>query len=190
MAAVYLADPLGNVIQEVAVMGDGEYGAGVVLQEVLQPQYGLGVQVVGGLVQKQQVGSLEEQLAQRDATALAAGKDVDGHIRIGQLQRVHGDAQLGVDIPAVGGIDLVLQAAHLGHQGVHIGIGIAHLLADLVEAVDLGKDVAKRHADVFNHGLVIVQRGLLLKDAHGVAGGKTGIAIGDLLDACHDLEQG
>ena len=41
-----------------------------------------------------------------------------------------------------------------------------------------------------NDGLVVVERRLLLQDAHGVAGGEPGIAVGDLLDAGHDLEQG
>ncbi len=56
--AVDLADPLGHVVQEVAVVRDGEHGALVVVQEVLEPQDRLGVQVVRGLVEQQQVGQL------------------------------------------------------------------------------------------------------------------------------------
>ena len=112
------------------------------------------------------------------------------HVRIGQLQGVHGLAELGIDIPAVGGIDLVLELAHLGHEGVHVAIRVAHLLADLIEAIDLGDHVAKRHAHVLDNGLVVVERRLLLQDAHGVAGSEPGIAVGDLLDTGHDLEQG
>ena len=190
MAAVNLANPLGNVIQEVAIVRDGQDGALVVMQEVLEPQDRLGVQVVRGLVEQQQVGSLEQQLAQGNTTALAAGKHVDRHVGIGQLQGVHGLAELGIDIPAVGGVDLVLELAHLGHEGVHVAVRVAHLLADLVEAIDLGDHVAKRHAHVLDDGLVIVERRLLLQDAHGVAGGEPGIAVGDLLDTGHDLEQG
>ena len=54
-------------------MRDGQHRAGVGAQELLQPQHRLGVQVVGGLVEQQQVGRLQQQLAQRHATALAAG---------------------------------------------------------------------------------------------------------------------
>lgn len=171
-------------------MRDGQHCTLVVMQEVLEPQDRLGVQVVRGLVEQQQVGSLEQQLAQGHATALAAGKHVDRHVGIGQLQGVHGLADLGIDIPAVGGVDLVLELSHLGHEGVHVAIRVAHLLADLVEAIDLGDHIAKRHAHVLDDGLVVVERRLLLQDAHGVAGGKPGIAVGDLLDAGHDLEQG
>lgn len=146
--------------------------------------------MVCGLVKQQQVGSLEQQLAQGHATALAAGKHVDRHVGIGQLQGVHGLAELGIDIPAVGGIDLVLELAHLGHKGVHVAIRVAHLLADLIEAIDLGDHIAKRHAHVLDDSLVVVERRLLLQDTHGVAGGEPGIAVGDLLNAGHDLEQG
>ena len=126
--------------------------------------------MVRGLVEQQQVGSLEQQLAQGHATALAAGKYVDRHVGIGQLQGVHGLAELGIDIPAVGGINLVLELSHLGHEGVHVAIRVAHLLADLVEAIDLGDHIAKCHAHVLDDGLVIVERRLLVQDAHGVAG--------------------
>ena len=59
-AAIDLADPLGNVIQEVAIVRDGKHRALVVVQEVLEPQDRFGVQVVRGLVEQQQVGSLEQ----------------------------------------------------------------------------------------------------------------------------------
>ena len=52
MTAVDLADPLGNVIQEVAIVCDGKHRALVVVQEVLEPQDRLGVQVVRGLVEQ------------------------------------------------------------------------------------------------------------------------------------------
>ena len=190
VAAVDLADPLGNVIQEVTVVRDGQDGALVVVQEVLEPQDRLGVQVVRGLIEQQQIGGLEQQLAQGYATALAARKHVDRHIGIGQLQGVHGLAELGIDIPAIGGVNLVLELAHLGHEGVHVTVRVAHLLADLIEAIDLGDHIAKCHAHVLDNGLVVVERRLLLQDAHGIAGGKSSVAVGDLLDAGHNLEQG
>ena len=146
--------------------------------------------MVRGLVEQQQVGSLEQQLAQGHATALAARKHVDRHIGIGQLQGVHGLTELGIDIPAVGGVDLVLELAHLGHKGVHVAIRVAHLLANLVEAIDLGDHIAKCHAHVLDDGLVVVERRLLLQNANGVARGKPGVAVRNLFDTSHDLEQG
>ena len=170
-------------------MGDGHDGAGVVVQELLEPQDALGVQVVGRLVKKQQVGGLEQQAAQGHATALAAGQDRDGGVGVGALQRVHRLGELAVQVPAVGGVNLVLQLAHLGHQRVVVGVGVGHLLADGVEALDLGDDVGEGLLDVLLDGLVLVQRGLLQKDAHGVAVGQARLSVGDVLQACHDLEQ-
>ena len=67
--------------------------------------------------------------------------------------------------------------AHLVHEGIEVGVGGGHLLADLVKALDLGQDVAKGHADVLDDRLVLVERGLLLQDAHGVAGGQARLAV-------------
>ena len=80
-AAVELEDPLGDVVEEVPVVGDGDDGAGVLLQVLLQPLHALGVEVVGGLVEQQQVGLLQQQLAQRDAAALATGEHGDVGVR-------------------------------------------------------------------------------------------------------------
>ena len=170
-------------------MGDGEHGAGVVLEELLEPQHALRVEVVGRLVEQQQVGRLEQQLAQRDAPALATRQHADRHVGVGALQRVHGLGELRVEVPSVGGVDLVLQAAHLVHQRVEVGVGGGHLLADLVEALDLGDDVAERLLDVLQDGLVLVERRLLLQDAHRVAGGEARLAVGDLLEAGHEAQQ-
>ncbi|MCI1710681.1 MAG: hypothetical protein LKM39_10580 [Chiayiivirga sp.] len=60
-AAVEFEDPLGGVVEEVAVVGDGHHGAGEALQELLQPVHRFGVQVVGRLVEQQHVGLGQQQ---------------------------------------------------------------------------------------------------------------------------------
>ena len=189
MAAVHLADPLRHIVHEVAVVGHGDDGALILVQELLQPQDRLGVQVVGGLVEQQQIGSLEQQLAQRHTAALAAGAHRDRGVRIRALQRVHRLFELRVQIPAVRGVDLGLQRAHLLHQRVEVRVRVRHLLADLVEAGDLLGDLAERHLDVLADGLGVVQRRLLLQDADREARGQVCLAVRDVLDAGHDLEQ-
>ena len=189
LASVDLADPLGHIIEEVAVVRDRHDGAGVAVQELLEPEHRLGVEVVGGLVEQQQVGGLEQQAAQGDAATLAAGEDGDGRVGVGALKRVHRLRELGVEVPAVGGVDLVLELSHLGHEGVEVRVGVGHLGAHLVEALDLGEQVGKGLLDVLANGLVLVERRLLLQDAHGVARGEHGLAVGDVLEAGHDLEQ-
>ena len=57
-AAIELEDPAGDVVEEVAIVRDGDDGAGVVLEEPLEPGDRLGVEMVGRLVEQQQVGRL------------------------------------------------------------------------------------------------------------------------------------
>ena len=100
-------------------MGDGDDGARVVLEEALQPGDRLGVEMVGRLVEQQQVRRLQQQPAQRDAAALAARELGDVGVRRRQAQRVHGELELRVEIPRVGGVDLVLQPRLLVEDLVH-----------------------------------------------------------------------
>ena len=118
-------------------MGDGDDGAVVGREVLLEPQHRLGVEVVGGLVEQQQVGLLQQQLAQRDAAALTTGEDGDVGVRRRAAQGVHGLLELGVEVPRVGGVDGLLQLAHLGHQRVEVGVRVGHLGGDLVVAVEL-----------------------------------------------------
>ena len=74
LPAVHLADPLGHVVEEVAVVRDGHDGTGIGMEELLEPEDRLRVEVVGRLVEEQQVGSLEKQAAQRHAATLASGE--------------------------------------------------------------------------------------------------------------------
>ena len=71
-AAIELENPAGDVVEEVAIVGDGDDRARVVLEEALEPGDRFGVEMVGRLVEQQQVGRLQQQPAQRDAAALAA----------------------------------------------------------------------------------------------------------------------
>ena len=100
---------------------------GVLREVLLEPLHGLGVEVVGRLVEQQQVGRLQQQLAQRDPALLTAGED--RHVGVGgrAAQRVHGLLELGVEVPGVGVVDLLLQLAHLGEQRVVVGVGVGHL---------------------------------------------------------------
>ena len=72
-AVIELEDPAGHVVQEVAVMGDDQDGAGIIAQMAFQPVHALGVEVIGRLVEQQQIGLVEQQPAQRDAAFFTAG---------------------------------------------------------------------------------------------------------------------
>ena len=77
VAAVQFQDPAGHVVEKVAVVGDGDDGALVLLQMVLQPGHGLGVQVVGGFIQQQDVRFLEQQPAEGHPAFFTAGEHLD-----------------------------------------------------------------------------------------------------------------
>ncbi len=181
-------DPLGDVVQEVPVVGDGDDGAGVLREVLLQPLHGLGVQVVGGLVEQQQVGGLQQQLAQRDAAALTTGEVGDRPVAGRAAQRVHGLLQLGVQVPRVGVVEVLLELAHLLHQ--RVGVVGRHQLGDLVEAVQLAHDLGGAVLHVLQHGLGLVQRRLLEEHADGVARGEERVTVRRLLKTGHDLQHG
>ncbi|MNX62780.1 hypothetical protein D3C86_937570 [compost metagenome] len=70
LAAVQLQDPARHVVEEVAIVGDGDDCALVVVQEALQPGHGFRIQVVGRLVQQQHVRLFQQQTAQGYPAAL------------------------------------------------------------------------------------------------------------------------
>ena len=188
-ATVDLADPLGDIVQEVAVMRDGEDCSWIVLEVLLEPEDRLGIEVVCRLVEKQQVRYLEKEPAEGDTPPLAAGEMRDRLVWIGALEGIHSLRELAFEVPAIRRVDLVLEASHLGHQRIEVGIRRRHLLADLVEAVDLSEQVAVCHLDVLDHGLVFVERRLLLKKSHRIARRQARLAGRHVLEPCHDLQE-
>ncbi len=101
--------------------------------------------MVGRLVQQQQVGLVEQQLAQRDAAALAAGEFCHVGIVRRAAQRVHRLVDLAVEIPEARGLDLVLQLGHL--VGGLVGIIDRQFVVAIEDRLLLGD---AQH-DVFAH---------------------------------------
>ena len=133
-AVIEFQNPAGDVVQEVAVVGDGDHRARILLEMVLQPRHGLGVQVVGRLVEQQDVGLLQQEPAQGHAPLLAAGENADQRIARRAAQGVHRHFQTRVDIPGVQMIDLLLQLALPLQELVHLVVRhrLGELVADLV----------------------------------------------------------
>ena len=90
-------------------MRDRQDRALVVGEVLLEPQHALGVEVVGRLVEQQQVRLGQQEPAQRDPATLTAGEVRDGLVGRRAAQRVHRLLQLRVDVPGVGGVELLLQ---------------------------------------------------------------------------------
>ena len=165
-------------------MGDDQDGARIFAQMAFQPVHALGVEMVGRLVEQQQIGLVEQQPAQRDAALLAARQLGDVGVVGRAAQRVHRQVDLAVEIPQVLAVDLVLQLGHLVGGLVRIVGG------DLVVAVEdrlLGGDALH---DVLAHGQFRIELRLLLEVADAGAFGDPAFAGEFGIDAGHDAQQG
>ena len=150
-----------DVVEEVAVVGDRDDGALVFLEEPLEPRHRLGVEMVGRLVEQQQIRRLEQQAAQRHAAPLAAGQRGDVGVRRRAAQRVHRQLELRVDVPGVDRVDAVLQPALLFEHLVHHVRRqvLAELHVQLVVAFEQRLDGRHPFLDVAEHGLGGSSRG-------------------------------
>ena len=170
-AAVELEDPAGDVVEEVAVVGDGEHRPGVLGEEPLEPGDGLGVEVVGRLVEQQQVGRREQEPAQRDPAALAARERRDLGVARRAAQGVHGGVERAVEVPGVGAVDPVLHLALLLEERRHLVVGhrLGEARRDLLEPLQQVALLGDAVLDVPAHVLGRIELGLLGQEADGCA---------------------
>ena len=117
-------------------MRDQYNRASVLLQVAFEPRNAFGIEMVGRLVQEQEVGTFEQDLAKCHASAFTAGKRADLGVAGRQAHRVHGDFNAAIEVPSLGGFDRVLYLGLFVEQGVHkVGVrAFGKLGVDLVEA--------------------------------------------------------
>ena len=172
-------------------MRNGDDRTLVLLQMLLQPVDAFGVEVVGGLVQQQHVGLLQQQTAQCYATALASRQRLDVLVGRRAAQCVHGAFEHAVDLPAVYLIDLLVQLALTLDHACH-GI-VVHRLAQLhVDLFVLFEQSHGRGASLLDNlldGLVGVELRLLFEISDRVARREYHFALKALVDAGDDLHQ-
>src|SRR6266478_6469689 len=190
-AAVQLQDPARDVVEEVAVVGDRHHRARVFLEVALEPRHRLGVEVVGGLVEEEHVGLAEEDLAERDAPALAPRERRHVGFARRKAERVHRHLKPAVELPGARGVDRVLHARLLGEHLLHLGVGerLAEPHGELVEAREQRARLGHRLLDVLEHVLRRVEHRLLRQVADADALGRQRVAREVVLDARHDPEQ-
>ena len=106
-------------VEEVAVVRDEDVGVGVVVEIVFEPVAGFEVEVVGGLVEEQEAGLLEQQFGQGDAHLPAAGElfGLALPVFFGEAEAAEDGADLGVEVVDVVDVELV------GDVGVALGGG-------------------------------------------------------------------
>ena len=170
-------------------MGDRNDGAGVVGKEALEPVDRFGVEVVGRLVEQQQVGTRQQEAAQRHASALATGQHGDIGVVGRAAQRVHGDVDVAFEAPGVGRGDLVFELRLLLADLVVVGVGVGphghHLVVAVDDALHLGDAVHHVALDVLGR----IELWLLGQVADAEAGGEAGLARVAVVEAGHDLQQ-
>ena len=145
-------DLLDHRIEEVAVVGNQQQGARVAFQPAFQPEDRIEVQVVGGLVEQQQVGRAHQRLRQVEAHAPATGEVADPAFHLRRLETQPGQqlARAGVGAVAVGVVQFGVQArlggAVVGRLGggqlaldtAQLDIAIKHIVhRQTLEVVDL-----------------------------------------------------
>ena len=155
-AVVELENPVRHIAEEVAVVGDDDEGALERLEVFLEPLHGLGVEVVGGLVEEQHVWLGQQQATYRDAATLAARENRDRLVGGRAVHRGHGALDERVDVPVIMGVNLVLKLRHLG-----LGLGVVEVAAKFLIAVELILDGLDSLGDDFADGLRVVELGLL-----------------------------
>ena len=155
-------------VHEGAVVADDEDGAVVVRDKAAQPLDAFEVQVVGGLVQKQQVGMAQEELGERDAHLPAAGELGARALKVGDLKAQAGQdfARVALELVAAQVLKAVLDLAvfvkecvdvlalfgELGDLGLQLFGALAHAADFLGRRHDLGED----------GGVLVLQVGFLL----------------------------
>ena len=86
-------------------MGDHHRAAGEREQRVLERAQRVDVEIVGGLVEQQQVAAAAQQLGEVHAVALAAGERADLRLLVGALEVEAGRVLARVDL-AVADLDV------------------------------------------------------------------------------------
>src|SRR6185436_11016751 len=96
-AAIELEDPLGDVVEKVAIVRHRDDAALELFEEALEPRDALGVEVVRRLVEEEHVRGFEEDSCERDATSFAARELRDLGFRGRAAKRIHRHVDLLID---------------------------------------------------------------------------------------------
>ena len=137
LAALEMQDLVDRGVEQVAVMADDDHGARIVRQMVLQPQRAFEIEIVGRLVEQQQIGRGEQHRGQRDAHAPAAGEFRAGARLVGGRKAEAGQDRgrarrrgMGVDVGEPG-LDFgdpvrIVRGLGFAQQRVALEVGLQH----------------------------------------------------------------
>ena len=136
-AAVEVEHPRGDPPEEVAVVRDGDDGALERLERLLEHLLAGDVEVVGGLVQEEDVGGGDHELGERQPSLLTARQELDGFL-------VEAGAELHLAEERLEVVEaLVGSRLHQRLQHAHLRVQTLSLV--LVEVVHLALVVVAHH---------------------------------------------
>ena len=116
LAVVEVQHARDRRVEQLEVVADDEQRAAVRAQEADEPLLGVVVEVVGRLVEQQQVAAREEDARELDPAALATGQRVDGEVEpaVGEAEAGRDAAHLRLGRVAARVAELLLGARELG----------------------------------------------------------------------------
>ena len=163
----------------------------ILLKMLLEPLDRFRVQMIGRLIEQQDVRLLDQQAAQGHASPLTAREH--GYFRVGRgaSQRIHRHFQLALELPTVHGFNLLLQLSLLRQQLIHL------LRAEWAAELQTDRLVLAQHRDdilppLFHDlldGLVLVELRLLFQQSHGIPFGECDLSEVILVRARNDAKQ-
>ena len=146
--------------------------------------------MVGGLVEEQDVGLLQQESAQGHAATLASREVAHRRFAIGTVECVHGAFQFVVKFPSIVLLDEFGQLALACNQFVEVGVGLGKLVIDLLVFFEDIDDFLHTFFYHLANGLVVVELRLLVEHADRIAGREDHLAVIGFLLARDDAQQG
>ncbi len=101
-------------------MGDGDDRSGIPLQMLFKPGHGLGIEMVGRLIEEQNIGLSEQEPAQCHAPSLSTRKDFHGCLSRGAPEGFHGHFEARIEIPGIEGVKFLLHLALFFDKAIHL----------------------------------------------------------------------
>ena len=170
-------------------MGDGYDCAFVLAQVLFEPFDGLGIKMVGRLVEEQYVGFLKQQTAECDTTALTTAEVFHRSVLFGTAQSVHSTFEPTVEVPCIIMFEQFGQLALTLAELFDIGIGVGKLVVHFFVFLQSIDNVLDGLLHNFLDGLGVVELGFLLEIADAVARREDNLALIVLVNACDDFQQ-
>ncbi len=137
--AIQFDDGIAHSFEKIAVVGDHEDGAIGAGQVLFEPFDHVEIEVVGRLVEDEQLGLLDEQACQGQPFALTARQGAEWLRQVGNVQSEEHFFHARFGIPC-------LQIVHAAEQPLHgVGIGtVQHALLVVAQGLD-GRMIACEH---------------------------------------------